>query len=337
MHTNYLHWKAFRRNSTPRPTPSLAYGSAILKSHLPKWRIMYYKKKGKHYFLSLSSKQRPLHTARSWQSWVSTHSFSSTSGWAYDSSETSWVKTKKEKEKKRKTSPQHLFSSDEAATSDAVMLLPLSAQSIAARLVLAIFLMLIDVLHASDYKTLKNYGDFVNTGVKLSSKSAREKLPNQIEKSKVDVLGSLLKKQVESLRKTPNKSLELVFLIDSSASVGAENFFNELKFVKKLLADFTVEYNATRVSVITFSSRNRVVKHIDHVSIISVQNHKCSLFDEQLPLINYQGGGTYTLGAVLQAQVSEKTFAISPKHFYQYFQHCNNKTISVEYVKLLYW
>lgn len=189
-------------------------------------------------------------------------------------------------------------------------MLPPSAHSITARLVLAVILLFLDVSDSTDYKTSKNYEEFFNRGVKLSSKSSREKLPNQIEKSKVDVLGSVLKKQVESLRKTPNKELELVFLIDSSASVGAENFFNELKFVKKLLADFTVEYNATRVSVITYSSRNRVVKHIDHVSMVSVHNHKCSLFDEQLPTISYQGGGTYTLGAVLKAQVSSPYFLI---------------------------
>ncbi len=53
--------------------------------------------------------------------------------------------------------------------------------------------------------------------------------------------------------------VELVFLVDSSASVGAENFFNELKFVKKLLADFTVSTETARVAVITFSSKNRVV------------------------------------------------------------------------------
>lgn len=181
---------------------------------------------------------------------------------------------------------------------------PPPALNVNARLLLAVLLLLIDLLQATDYKSSKNYEDFFNTGVKQSSKSYRDKLPNQIEKSKVDVLGSVLKKQVESLRKTANKELELVFLIDSSASVGSDNFFNELKFVKKLLADFTVEYNATRVSVITFSSRNRVVKHIDHVSDVSVHNHKCSLFDDQLPKITYQGGGTYTLGAVLQAQVS---------------------------------
>ncbi|KAG8195218.1 hypothetical protein JTE90_027959 [Oedothorax gibbosus] len=177
-------------------------------------------------------------------------------------------------------------------------------QTTTTALVLVVLAMVSSGVLGMDYKssTTRNYDEFFNRGVKVSSKASRDKLPNQIEKSKVDVLGSVLKKQVESLRKSKNKELELVFLIDSSASVGAENFFNELKFVKKLLADFTVEYNATRVSVITFSSRNKVVKHIDHVSEVHVNNHKCSLFDEQLPTITYQGGGTYTLGAVLQAQ-----------------------------------
>lgn len=204
-------------------------------------------------------------------------------------------------------------------------MLPLSAKNTTARLVLAAFLLIIcDFSHATDYKNSKNYEDFFNTGVKLSSKSSREKLPNQIEKSKVDVLGSVLKKYVESLRKTPNKELELVFLIDSSASVGAENFFNELKFVKKLLADFTVEYNATRVTVITFSSRNRVVKHFDHVSMVSVNNHKCSLFEEQLPTISYQGGGTYTLGAMLKAQVSSAVFLMLDFFFFSKKQFVKN-------------
>lgn len=56
----------------------------------------------------------------------------------------------------------------------------------------------------------------------------------------------------------PNQRIELVFLVDSSASVGATNFFNEIKFVKKLLADFAVSYNQTRVALITFSSKTKV-------------------------------------------------------------------------------
>ena len=122
-------------------------------------------------------------------------------------------------------------------------------------------------------------------------------------KSKVQILGEILKRHVLSLRRTPNKKVDLVFLVDSSASVGKENFFNELKFVKKLLADFTVDQDTTRVSVITFSSPSRVVRHIDHMTRPRDTQHKCSLLQEELPKIKYTGGGTFTLGAVLEAKV----------------------------------
>ena len=32
--------------------------------------------------------------------------------------------------------------------------------------------------------------------------------------------------------------------------------------------------------------------------------HKCRLLDEELPAITYNSGGTYTLGALLEAQAS---------------------------------
>ena len=44
----------------------------------------------------------------------------------------------------------------------------------------------------------------------------------------------------------PGVEADLVFLVDSSASVGATNFYNEIKFIRKLLADFTVSQNTTR-------------------------------------------------------------------------------------------
>jgi len=55
-----------------------------------------------------------------------------------------------------------------------------------------------------------------------------------------------------------------VFLVDSSASVGADNFESELKFVRKLLADFTVSENATHVSVIAYSSPDSVVMFVKY-------------------------------------------------------------------------
>jgi len=55
-----------------------------------------------------------------------------------------------------------------------------------------------------------------------------------------------------------------VFLVDSSASVGADNFESELKFVRKLLADFTVSENATHVAVIAYSSPDSVVMFVQY-------------------------------------------------------------------------
>lgn len=167
------------------------------------------------------------------------------------------------------------------------------------------------------------YEHFFNHGTTANPKSNKfnkdvgggggGKLENEVLKSKVEVLGEVLKHRVQALRHVPGQKVELVFLVDSSASVGAENFFNELKFVKKLLADFTVSAEAARVAVVTFSSKNRVVRHIDHVSPLNDkgsssddgggdQRHKCRLLEQELPAIGYTGGGTYTLGALLEAQ-----------------------------------
>ncbi len=124
-------------------------------------------------------------------------------------------------------------------------------------------------------------------------------------KEKLTRLGATLKSQVAELRETPSHQLELVFLVDSSTSVGATDFTNELKFVKKLLADFTVDRHSTRVAVVTYSSESRVVRHIDQLDPgANSEHHKCSLLQDDMPRIGYFGGGTYTLGAFLEAKVS---------------------------------
>ncbi|XP_034255699.1 sushi, von Willebrand factor type A, EGF and pentraxin domain-containing protein 1-like isoform X2 [Thrips palmi] len=121
-------------------------------------------------------------------------------------------------------------------------------------------------------------------------------------KKKVDELGDILKKKVEMLQMRDNRKLDIVFLIDASSSMGDENFISELKFVKKLLADFTIAVNETRVAVITFSDPDKVIRHIDHITDPSSENHKCNMLHSHLLNINYTGGLTYTLGALLEAQ-----------------------------------
>lgn len=123
-------------------------------------------------------------------------------------------------------------------------------------------------------------------------------------KDKVEFLGAVLKRHIADLRQTKNKQVELVFLVDNSGSVGAHNFFNEIKFVRKLLADFTVDEKTTRVAIVTFSSRSKIIKHVDFLTSPSPDNHKCSLLEEYIPKIRYSGGGTFTLGAFKMAEVS---------------------------------
>ena len=121
---------------------------------------------------------------------------------------------------------------------------------------------------------------------------------------KVARLGSILKSRVAQLRSAPNGEVELVFLVDASGSVGSVNFQDELTFVRKLLADFTVDYNTTRVAVVTFSSRSRVAIEVDQISNTDIDQHKCSLLQQDLPRVQYRGGGTYTLGAMRKAMAS---------------------------------
>lgn len=86
-------------------------------------------------------------------------------------------------------------------------------------------------------------------------------LENAIFKSKLEVLGSVFRENLMAI-KVGNKKVDLIFLIDASSSVGEENFKSEIKFVRKLLSDFPVSYNTTRVAIVTFSSNNKIVSII---------------------------------------------------------------------------
>lgn len=77
-------------------------------------------------------------------------------------------------------------------------------------------------------------------------------------KNKFQKFSDTFKSSILKLKKS-HKKIDLVFLVDSSSSVGKMNFLSEIKFVKKVLADFTVSYNHTRVAVVSFSSAGKVV------------------------------------------------------------------------------
>ncbi|XP_075416413.1 sushi, von Willebrand factor type A, EGF and pentraxin domain-containing protein 1 isoform X2 [Tenrec ecaudatus] len=118
--------------------------------------------------------------------------------------------------------------------------------------------------------------------------------------SRVERLGQAFRRRVRRLRERSGR-LELVFLVDESSSVGQANFLSELKFVRKLLSDFPVVPTATRVAIVTFSSKNNVVSRVDYISSSRAQQHKCALLSRGIPAIAYRGGGTYTKGAFQQA------------------------------------
>ena len=63
--------------------------------------------------------------------------------------------------------------------------------------------------------------------------------------------------------------------------------------------------NSTRVVVITYSSVDRVLRQVDHITpngdtsdvkYDDIAVHKCRLLDAEIPSITYNSGGTYTLG-----------------------------------------
>ncbi|XP_019713979.1 sushi, von Willebrand factor type A, EGF and pentraxin domain-containing protein 1 isoform X2 [Hippocampus comes] len=117
---------------------------------------------------------------------------------------------------------------------------------------------------------------------------------------KVARLGVAFKRNVRQLR-DKSACLDLVFLVDESSSVGAGNFGSELRFVRKMLSDFPVTAENTRVALVTFSSKTHVVTRVDHITAPKPHQHKCSLFNKEIPAINYRGGGTYTKGAFQRA------------------------------------
>ncbi|XP_043916972.1 sushi, von Willebrand factor type A, EGF and pentraxin domain-containing protein 1 isoform X2 [Protopterus annectens] len=134
----------------------------------------------------------------------------------------------------------------------------------------------------------------------LQLPSTRQQQLEASTENKIEKLGQLFKQNVRKLREKSN-SLDLVFLVDESSSVGNTNFLSELRFVKKLLSDFPVVPSATRVAIVTFSSKNHVVPRVDYISASQANHHKCSLLNQEIPSITYRGGGTYTKGAFQQA------------------------------------
>ncbi|CAD5125557.1 DgyrCDS13760 [Dimorphilus gyrociliatus] len=80
---------------------------------------------------------------------------------------------------------------------------------------------------------------------------------------------------------------DIVFVMDSSGSVGSHNFEKMKRFVYNIASKFTIGKNAMRVSVVKYQSRTYLEFNLDKHS------SKKSLLDNILR-IRYRGGGTAT-------------------------------------------
>lgn len=91
-----------------------------------------------------------------------------------------------------------------------------------------------------------------------NDEAERRQTENDVIKSQLDSMSNSFRNVVNKI-KMKHKRIDMVFLVDSSSSVGKENFENEISFVKRLLSDFNVSFNYTRIALITFSSRSKIV------------------------------------------------------------------------------
>ncbi|CAI9741737.1 Hypothetical predicted protein [Octopus vulgaris] len=81
--------------------------------------------------------------------------------------------------------------------------------------------------------------------------------------------------------------MDLLFLIDSSGSVGIDNFIKTLAFLNNIVSNLDIGEEETRVAVIRFS----------HFAIVSFNLGKYSTKTAVTSAINaiyYDGGNTYT-------------------------------------------
>ena len=148
-------------------------------------------------------------------------------------------------------------------------------------------------------------------GFSWNSKSrfAKHVVMPSVNKRRMQDMAKILRRGVMSIKRSPLGQSELVFIIDSSKSVGDSNFRLMVGFVRLMLAGFEVDVNHTRVSVITYSSPSRVHRHIDYLKPNVRDGHdmrnKCSVKND-INKIPYDGGQTYTLGGFLEGQASSR-------------------------------
>jgi len=88
-----------------------------------------------------------------------------------------------------------------------------------------------------------------------------------------------------------NTAMDIAFLVDSSTSVGEDNFHRVLQFIQDVIAPLEFASGKTRVALITFNNRATVHFHLDSFS--SDQDILSAL--QNVP---YTEGGTFTADAL---------------------------------------
>ncbi|XP_033110212.1 sushi, von Willebrand factor type A, EGF and pentraxin domain-containing protein 1-like, partial [Anneissia japonica] len=128
------------------------------------------------------------------------------------------------------------------------------------------------------------------TGILLAEVRSQS---DQVEANALRFLGSL-----EEFQNTPS---EIVFLLDSSGSIGAERWPLEVDFVRQVSTVFTVSSDTSRVAIVSYSSEGQIYTRIDHITEPTDKN-KCTLLGQLDDALPFTSGGTYTLGALTQAE-----------------------------------
>ena len=92
---------------------------------------------------------------------------------------------------------------------------------------------------------------------------------------------------------------ELVFVLDSSGSVGASNYELAIDFIHMTSTLLSVSSSATRVSVVSYSECYKIYVYIDYITTPGGKN-KCTFLDD-LRTVAYDDGYTCTGGGLEKA------------------------------------
>ncbi|XP_038057936.1 sushi, von Willebrand factor type A, EGF and pentraxin domain-containing protein 1-like isoform X3 [Patiria miniata] len=106
---------------------------------------------------------------------------------------------------------------------------------------------------------------------------------------------------VRAFERYQNRPAEIVFVLDSSGSVGLGPFGCQVQFVRHLSKLFSVSPENSRVAVVTYSSCDKIYTDFDYINS-PVGKNKCTLLGTDLPRTYYRDGGTCTVGGLRRAQ-----------------------------------